>query len=176
MALTVHAAARIDLTRTCPPAEAGATAPSGGDVIHLAPTTTWGHDEEGLPSGVFRHDGPSHRFRLDAPFACEDFLGGLIELTGPSAEGLWSALMGDGNCYEPSIDFRYLIRLLGRRVGVIGPEASARLAAEFTYWEKPAVAFSATRDEPGRWLETYYDWKKAFEVAAHDGVVALHRG
>ena len=56
--------------------------------------------------------------------------------------------------------------------GVIGPVVSKKLANDFVKYESEAIAFSKTlADNEDFWLESYRNWKKAFEVAADNGAV-----
>ena len=57
--------------------------------------------------------------------------------------------------------------------GFIGPKTSAKLAKDFTEWEKRAEKFAATlgADDGPWWLERYKNWKAAFMMASEGGAV-----
>lgn len=57
--------------------------------------------------------------------------------------------------------------------GVLGPEVCAKLAKDFAEFETMAVDFAKTqRDE--EFIESYLEWKKAFDLAADGGMVCFH--
>jgi len=57
--------------------------------------------------------------------------------------------------------------------GVLGPEVCAKLANDFAEYEVRAVAF-AKAEEDEDFIESYLEWKKAFELAADGGMVDFH--
>lgn len=59
--------------------------------------------------------------------------------------------------------------------GVIGFVVSKKLAVDFAKYEEEAKEFSKTLGENGEyWLNSYHDWKKAFEIATDNGAVDFH--
>jgi hypothetical protein len=59
--------------------------------------------------------------------------------------------------------------------GAIGPKTSAKLAKDFADWQERADAYSVTIEEDGAWFASQYAlWRKAFEMAAGEGVVDFH--
>lgn len=55
--------------------------------------------------------------------------------------------------------------------GVIGPQTSAKLAADFAAWQGRAEAYARLNPVVAFWIEKYNDWRAAFEIAAHGGYV-----
>lgn len=58
--------------------------------------------------------------------------------------------------------------------GVIGPVVSKKLAQNFSENETAAKEFAKTLDDGEWWINQYYRWKKAFEVASDNGAVDFH--
>lgn len=58
--------------------------------------------------------------------------------------------------------------------GSIGPVTSAKLAKDFADFEERARTFAAWPDDDGWFFKVYLDWKKAFEMAADDGMLDFH--
>lgn len=56
--------------------------------------------------------------------------------------------------------------------GVIGFVVAKKLAKDFADYEEQAKAYAKELGEEGEyWLEKYYDWKQAFEMASENGAV-----
>ena len=60
--------------------------------------------------------------------------------------------------------------------GMIGPAASAKLARDFAEHQARAEVWATTMGdlEGGWWLESYNDWRRAFEMATDSGAVDFH--
>ncbi|MGE8207735.1 hypothetical protein ACQKP0_25015 [Heyndrickxia sp. NPDC080065] len=77
--------------------------------------------------------------------------------------------------FKGDVAFQELINFADNE-GVIGFVVSKKLATDFAKYEEEAKDFSKTLGENNReyWMESYYNWKKAFEMAADNGAVDFH--
>jgi hypothetical protein len=71
-------------------------------------------------------------------------------------------------------DFQELINFADNE-GVIGPVVSKKLLKDFADHEEQAQEYSKALGVDGEyWIEKYYQWKSAFEMAAENGAVDFH--
>lgn len=76
--------------------------------------------------------------------------------------------------FKGDIAFQELIDFADNE-GVIGFVVSKKLAKDFVKYEVDAKEFSKTLGENSDyWLESYNNWKTAFEMAANSGAVNFH--
>lgn len=86
-------------------------------------------------------------------------------------EEIWDGELEDGAAFVELIDFP-------DNEGAIGPKTSAKLAADFAVHaeaiENKARETIEDAGELDYFLESYGEWKTAFELAMHDGFVVFH--
>lgn len=87
------------------------------------------------------------------------------------AQGKPAKVLWEGDISGP---FAELIHFADNE-GVIGPAVSAKLAKDFADFEPKAADYAATIGTEGKyWLQSYQNWKRAFEMAADNGAVDFH--
>lgn len=122
---------------------------------------------DGLEAGIYQVEGETHDFRAGSYSGYNHWRQQLAELVDTSAEDVW-------NGQEPPA-FGELINFSDCE-GIIGPVTSAKLAKDFAEWQARAEEFAAGKGgyEGEYWLQRYNDWRKAFEIAAGEGIVRFH--
>jgi hypothetical protein len=128
----------------------------------------WPGRSEGVAPGIYRFE-KEHRFRAGSYGGYNEWRRWLARVAG------WQSV---NECWEASPE-EQAKRPFGEIInfsdceGVIGPKVAAKLAKDFADNEKRAEE-AATRDDEPWFLESYRDWRKAFEMAADDGAVDFH--
>jgi hypothetical protein len=135
-----------------------------------------GRDAGLEPGTVYVRPEPSatYEFRAGSYRGYNDWRNALARLAGfaRGAEQAWN----DGLEHGPFIE---LINFSDCE-GVIGPVVSAKLARDFAEWQERANSLAEKGrgapwcDAPVWFLGLYAHWRKAFEMAADGGAVALH--
>jgi hypothetical protein len=119
---------------------------------------------DGMPQGVYLDEGKSMEFRAGSYSGYNQWRANLALLVGTTDRAVW-------NDPQPG-PFVELINFSDCD-GFIGPQTSAKLAADFAAWQDRAADFADTFSISW-WLDAYSQWRKAFELAANGGVVRFH--
>jgi len=76
--------------------------------------------------------------------------------------------------FKGTIAFQELINFADNE-GVIGYVVAKKLSKDFSDYEEEAKKYAESLGaEKEWWLEKYYDWKRAFEMASDNGAVDFH--
>lgn len=124
----------------------------------------------GMQSGYYRTSGRFYNFRAGSYHGYNAWRAELSQMTlGCSPNIVWnSPKTFAGKPFVELIDFSDC-------EGTIGPEVSAKLARDFDKHETLARTFASKSSEDGDlFLAKYYDWQKAFHLAADHGAVSFH--
>ena len=130
-----------------------------------------GHDRgDGLVDGVYRTAGDSYGFRAGSYSGYNEWRAMLARLVGSTDRAMWH---GYDSPSIRALPFYELIAFSDCE-GFIGPKTSAKLAADFDAQAENAARFAKTIEDGDYWLEKYELWRKAFHLAAGEGVVKFH--
>lgn len=136
-----------------------------------------------LEPGWYRTGGERHDFRAGSYSGYNWWRAELGALVGTRPEEVWEAAKvahRETGASLEAVPERYrdlpFVELLDFTDcdGYVGPRTSAALAADFAEWAERAEARAGTIANGDYWIETYREFRRAFEVAARGGAVRFH--
>lgn len=119
---------------------------------------------DGLVEGFYEHSGEQVVFRAGSYGGYNRWRANLAMLVGTTDQKVWDMKPAHGPFVE--------LIAYSDCEGFLGPKTSAKLAADFTEW---AARASSHNDFDAYFVETYANFRAAFELAARGGgVVKFH--
>lgn len=122
-----------------------------------------------MKPGIYDVDGEVFCFRAGSYSGYNWWRSRLAELVGTTDNEVWNGLVHP-EAFEELISFSDC-------EGTIGHDVAAKLAKDFNDWYDKAEKFSKEKlnsFDGERWLNSYNDWKRAFNLAAAEGAVCFH--